>query len=180
MMFYLKEGKIFISLIILSFILTSLLIYIKQADAKKSQFLPLNFKIIAYKNGYTEQDFLNEFTQLNVTATGYYESHYFIPFITTHLQRETILMLPVLRKNNDIEVDLLKNTNSSQLNFRLPLYSKQSGYPIYRLDLNIPPIFANITFDCQRKFPKQSEYIETEKYIALVEFNLKKCRYNRH
>lgn len=90
-------------------IISSLIIFqmLKPFFFDHSQMLNFTIQITSYKNGYTPNDFMKELEKINSAAYGTYESDYFFPFITTHLQRETILMLPTLRKNTDTEISRL-------------------------------------------------------------------------
>nr|WP_227554515.1 hypothetical protein [Acinetobacter courvalinii] len=168
------KKSIYISIFI---IIVSLIIFqlLKPRLFDHSKKLDFTLQIISYKNGYTKNDFLNELKQINSAAYAMYESDYFVPFITTHLQRETILMLPMLRKNTDIEISNILQKTNHQFYFQLPSYSQEHSYPISYIDLNLPSIHGGISFDCKSKRPQQTSFIETENYKAQIIFNQKKC-----
>ncbi|WP_445404333.1 hypothetical protein [Acinetobacter vivianii] len=159
------------------FIVSGIIIFqmLKPFFFDHSQILTFSIQITSYKNGYSQSDFMEELEKLNSTAYATYESDYFFPFITTHLQRETILMLPVFRKNTDTEISEISSKPSNQFHFQLPFHSQKNFYPIAYISLNFPSIFGSITFDCKSKHPQKTSLIETENYTAQIIFNRKKC-----
>ncbi|WDZ51675.1 hypothetical protein LF296_02405 [Acinetobacter vivianii] len=159
------------------FIVSGIIIFqmLKPFFFDHSQILTFSIQITSYKNGYTQSDFMKELEKLNSTAYATYESDYFFPFITTHLQRETILMLPVFRKNTDTEISEISSKPNNQFHFQLPFHSQKHFYPIAYISLNFPSIFGSITFDCKSKHPQKTSLIETENYTAQIIFNRKKC-----
>ena len=158
-------------------IISSLIIFqmLKPFFFDHSQMLNFTIQITSYKNGYTPNDFMKELEKINSAAYGTYESDYFFPFITTHLQRETILMLPTLRKNTDTEISDIPIKSNNKFHFQLTLYSQEHFYPISYISFNLPSIFGGVTFDCKSKLPQQTSLIETENYTAQIIFNRKKC-----
>ncbi len=167
-----KSIYISVFIIVACFIIVQLL---KPFFFDHSQKLDFTLQITSYKNGYTQNDFLNELKEINSAAYAMYESDYFVPLITTHLQRETILMLPVLRKNTDIETSHILQKPNHQFYFQLPLYSQEHSYPISYIDFNLPSMPGGISFDCKSKHPQQTSLIETENYKARIIFNQKRC-----
>ena len=157
-------------------IISSLIIFqmLKPFFFDHSQMLNFTIQITSYKNGYTPNDFMKELEKINSAAYGTYESDYFFPFITTHLQRETILMLPTLRKNTDTEISDIPIKSNNKFHFQLPLYSQEHFYPISYISFNLPSIFGGVTFDCKSKLPQQTSLIVTENYTAQNIFNRKK------
>lgn len=125
------------------FIVSGIIIFqmLKPFFFDHSQILTFSIQITSYKNGYSQSDFMEELEKLNSTAYATYESDYFFPFITTHLQRETILMLPVFRKNTDTEISEISSKPSNQFHFQLPFHSQKNFYPIAYISLNFPSIF---------------------------------------
>ncbi|WP_288386481.1 hypothetical protein [uncultured Acinetobacter sp.] len=161
-----------ISIIISSLVICQLL---KVYYARYPQTLDFIIQVNSYKNDYTQNDFIKELDGLNSSAYAIYESNYFIPFITTHLQRETILMLPILRKNTDIELSPMTKISNNQFSFKLPLYSQRNVYPLSHIDLNFPSVSGGISLNCKSKSPLKIILIDTENYTAQIIFNKKIC-----